>query len=160
MMHRNGPAARGGLSGLKGSGATVKRLLRYVTQGYRWPFIGVLLCILISAAAGVAGSLFLQVLIDDYITPLLVQANPDFSGLLRAVMVMGCIYLAGVAATYLYNLSLIHIFLLKKAPHRLVIMVRIYPKRRDPFSEAALFRLLQHPGSHPRALKALSLIHI
>ena len=53
--------------------------------------------------AGVAGSLFLQVLIDGYITPLLVEANPDFSGLLRTVMVMGCIYLAGVVATYLYN---------------------------------------------------------
>ena len=103
MTHRNGPAARGGLSGLKGSGATVKRLMRYVIQGYRWPFIGVMLCILVSAAAGVAGSLFLQVLIDGYITPLLVEANPDFSGLLRTVMVMGCIYLAGVVATYLYN---------------------------------------------------------
>lgn len=103
MMHKNGPGPRGGLSGLKGSGAAVKRLLRYVIQDYRWPFVGVLLCILVSAAAGVAGSLFLQVLIDGYITPLLVEANPDFSGLLRAVMVMGCIYLAGVAATYLYN---------------------------------------------------------
>ena len=103
MMHKNGPGPRGGLSGLKGSGAAVKRLLRYVIQDYRWPFMGVLLCILVSAAAGVAGSLFLQVLIDGYITPLLVEANPDFSGLLRAVMVMGCIYLAGVAATYLYN---------------------------------------------------------
>ena len=103
MMHKNGPGPRGGLSGLKGSGAAVKRLLRYVIQDYRWPFMGVLLCILVSAAAGVAGSLFLQVLIDGYITPLLVEANPNFSGLLRAVMVMGCIYLAGVAATYLYN---------------------------------------------------------
>ncbi len=103
MMHKNGPGPRGGLSGLKGSGAAVKRLLRYVIQDYRWPFMGVLLCILVSAAAGVAGSLFLQVLIDGYITPLLVEANPDFSGLLQAVMVMGCIYLAGVAATYLYN---------------------------------------------------------
>ncbi|MFR1759079.1 MAG: ABC transporter ATP-binding protein, partial [Christensenellaceae bacterium] len=102
-MHKNGPGPRGGLSGLKGSGAAVKRLLRYVIQDYRWPFMGVLLCILVSAAAGVAGSLFLQVLIDGYITPLLVEANPNFSGLLRAVMVMGCIYLAGVAATYLYN---------------------------------------------------------
>ncbi len=103
MMHRNGPGPRQGLAGLKGSGATIKRLLDYVTHGYKVAFFVVLLCILISAAAGVAGSLFLQVLIDDYITPLLVQANPDFSGLLRTVLVMACIYLAGIITNYLYN---------------------------------------------------------
>ena len=42
-------------------------------------------------------------MIDDYITPLLVQAVPDFSGLLRVMIMMGGIYLIGVLATLFYN---------------------------------------------------------
>ncbi len=50
-----------------------------------------------------ASSLYLQPLIDDYIAPLLLQASPVFAGLLRSLVVMGSIYLGGVAATLLYN---------------------------------------------------------
>ena len=50
-----------------------------------------------------ASSLYLKTLIDDYITPLLVEASPVFSALLRSLIVMGCIYLCGVTATLLYN---------------------------------------------------------
>lgn len=89
--------------------ATIKRLLRYITGPYRWLFLLVAVCILFSAGAGVAGSLFLQTLIDDYITPLLSQAVPDFSGLLRAILVMAAIYLAGVVTTFLYNFFMVTI---------------------------------------------------
>ncbi|MCI8553841.1 MAG: ABC transporter ATP-binding protein [Clostridiales bacterium] len=87
---------------------TAARLLSYIFRRYSGTFVLVLLCILVSAGAGVAGSLFLQLLIDGYITPLLAavlsgQGNPSFSGLLSAILGMGAIYLAGVAATYLYN---------------------------------------------------------
>lgn len=81
---------------------TLKRLLSYL-KAYKGRFLFVLICILISAGAGVLSSLFLQVLIDDYITPILVQAVPDFSGLLRAVMILAGIYLLGVLATLFYN---------------------------------------------------------
>lgn len=81
---------------------TLKRLLSYL-KAYKGRFLFVLICILISAGASVLSSLFLQVLIDDYITPILVQAVPDFSGLLRAVMVLVGIYLLGVLATLFYN---------------------------------------------------------
>ena len=43
---------------------TVKRLLGYVSQDYRGRFLLVLLCIMVSAIASVAGSLFLKTLID------------------------------------------------------------------------------------------------
>ena len=84
------------------AGKTAARLMRYVGQ-YRGQFCFVLLCILISAVAGVAGSLFLEVLIDDYITPLIAQENPAFGGLLRAILGMAGIYLLGILATYVYN---------------------------------------------------------
>lgn len=84
-------------------GQTVKRLLRYVTGTFKVKFALVMVFILISAAAGVAGSLFLQILVDNYITPLLSVANPNFSGLLAAILIMGVIYLTGVICNYLFN---------------------------------------------------------
>lgn len=82
---------------------TMKRLFSYVTGTYKLQFFIVIICILLSTLAGVAGSLFLKVLIDNYITPLLKAARPDFSGLLRTLFKMACIYLTGVAATLAYN---------------------------------------------------------
>ncbi|NLC52769.1 MAG: ABC transporter ATP-binding protein, partial [Firmicutes bacterium] len=85
-----------------GQGPTLKRLISYITRKYKGYFALVLVCILLSSLAGVAGSLFLQVLIDDYITPLVGMAEPDFSGLRDALLIMAGIFLAGVAATYLF----------------------------------------------------------
>ncbi len=81
---------------------TVRRLFSYMAE-YRVQMIFVVVCILISAAANAAVSLFLQVLIDRYIIPLLGQAHPVFTGLLRAVALMGLLYLTGVVATLFYN---------------------------------------------------------
>ncbi len=85
------------------SGATVKRLLGYVAGTYKPRFVLVIICIVLSAVASVAGSLFLETLIDDYITPLLGVENPVFTALLQAIGVMAGIYLVGVVSTYLYN---------------------------------------------------------
>lgn len=100
MMPHKGPRH---IKPPKVQGKTIKRLLSYITSKYKAPFVLVLICILLSAAAGVAGSLFLQILIDDYITPLLSVANPVFSGLLRAILIMACIYMIGVISTFVYN---------------------------------------------------------
>lgn len=89
-------------------GKTVKRLMKYVKQ-YRISFIIVAVSIILSAVTGVIGSMFLQVVIDDYITPMLTQAVPDFSGLLGAIITMAGIYLIGVIATFAYNRIMIMI---------------------------------------------------
>ena len=85
------------------------RLLSYIIRDYKPQFIIVVICILASTLAGVAGSLFLQVLIDDYITPLLKAANPIFSGLLRAIAIMAGIYLVGVVTSLFYNRTMVTI---------------------------------------------------
>ncbi len=82
---------------------TLKRLISYITQRYKAMFFIVLVCILISSIANVGGSVFLKILIDDYIEPLLLEANPVFDGLLRAILTMGGLYLLGVIASYTYN---------------------------------------------------------
>lgn len=87
---------------------TIKRLLKYF-KAYKFSFLVVLVCIIISAVAGVYSSLFLQYLIDDYITPLLLEAVPDFSGLLKIILLMAGVYLIGAVTTLLYNLIMVKV---------------------------------------------------
>jgi len=88
---------------------TMKRLLSYITGQYKALFILVLVSIFISTAAGVAGSLFLKILIDTYIAPLLLSQYPVFTGLLHAIFIMAGIYLVGIIATFIYNFSMVTI---------------------------------------------------
>jgi len=99
------PQAPGQMSFKKPQNAekTIKRLLSYLAGSYIWLFIIVLICILLSSIAGVAGSLFMQVLIDDYITPLLAAEHPVFTDLLHAILIMAGIYGIGVISTLLYS---------------------------------------------------------
>ena len=85
---------------------TIRRLFSYMAE-YRLQLILVVVCILLSAAAGAASSLFLQTLIDKYIVPVLGKAHPVFSGLFRAILFMGVIYLVGVLATLFYNRTMV-----------------------------------------------------
>ncbi len=89
--------------------STVKRLLKYATGTYKVQFVIVIISIIVSSIANVMGIQFLQKLIDDYITPLMGQQNPDLSNLFMAVLGMGGMYLIGITATYLYNRLMINI---------------------------------------------------
>ena len=94
------PRGRGGKpQNLK---ATVSRLMGYVGR-YKLRLVLVLLCILGNSIASVVSSSFIRTLLDDYVTPLIGQANPDFSGLLIQLVYMGCIYLTGLTCAFLYN---------------------------------------------------------
>ncbi len=73
---------------------TIRRVMSYM-KPYRVQMIAVLVCIIITAAASVGSSLFLGTLIDDYILPMVETKSSDFSGLLKALIVMGCLFLAG-----------------------------------------------------------------
>ncbi|MCX7714988.1 MAG: ABC transporter ATP-binding protein/permease [Clostridia bacterium] len=89
--------------GPKDAKKTIKRLMSYIGKQYKLRFALVLVCIFFSGIAGVLGSMFLKVLIDDYISPLLLQENPVFDGLLRAILIMFIVYMVGTLSTYLYN---------------------------------------------------------
>lgn len=106
--HMRGPGRGVPIGRAKMDKVTMNRLLSYLKE-YKLRFTVVLICILISAVAGVAGSLFLQVVIDDYITPLLQTASPDFAGLFQAVLTMAAIYLIGILATLFYNRTMVSI---------------------------------------------------
>ena len=73
---------------------TIKRLMSYILK-YRVRFVLVFVCIIISSLANVSASLFIGTLIDDYITPLLIEANPVYDGLIKAIIIitnMFCIF--------------------------------------------------------------------
>ncbi len=88
---------------------TLSRLLGYIKKGYGFQFCVVLVCILLSAIANVAGSMFLKTLIDDYIAPLLLEASPVFTWLIHALMQMALIYFVGVCSTFTYNWLMVSI---------------------------------------------------
>lgn len=87
----------------------MRRLLDYIFIPYKKRFILVLISIVVSALAGVGGSLFLRILIDDFIIPLSRETNPSFLPLLKALGIMASIYALGVVATFLYNRLMITI---------------------------------------------------
>ncbi|WP_159722424.1 ABC transporter ATP-binding protein [Enterococcus sp. CSURQ0835] len=87
----------------------LKRLLGIMIRRYKFQLLFVLVLILLSAFANVRGSLFLQVVIDQYITPLIGKADPNFGGLLKAIMTMGVIYLVGITSTLIYNLMMVKV---------------------------------------------------
>ena len=82
---------------------TAKRLFKYVIKRYKIHLIFVVILIVISSVTSVASSLFLQRLVDDYITPMLQTENPMFTELAYALLTMVAIYAIGILATYLYN---------------------------------------------------------
>ncbi len=86
----------------------VKRLMSYIGH-YKLRFAAVLICIVVNALAMVSCSLYLQTLIDSYITPLLQAAAPDFAPLFRSVLIMGCIYAVGILACLFYNRTMVSI---------------------------------------------------
>ena len=92
-----------------GKGSTVWRLFGFIFKNYKYRFLIVLGCIVVSALTTLASSLFTKTLIDSYITPMLGQAIPDFSPLAVALVKLGAVLLVGVVASYTYNVIMIHV---------------------------------------------------
>ena len=88
---------------------TAKRLLKYVTETYKFRFVLVFICILISAVASISVSLSLKFMLDDYIIPLIGQQNPNYTELYQALGVLACIFIAGVLATFTYTRLMVYI---------------------------------------------------
>lgn len=82
---------------------TCRRLMSYIVLRHRLIFTLVVICVLLNAAVNVASSLYMQILIDDYITPLLSEPSPVLTGMLCSVFVMAAIYAAGVLSALVYN---------------------------------------------------------
>lgn len=115
MSNSKRPGGPGGPRGMrKGPKAknpmkTLKRIFAIIVKGYPIQCVLVIIGIVVGVLANVYGSLFLQSLIDDYITPLVGSSAPDFTPLLKALATMAMIYLVGVVSNYIYNRLMIYI---------------------------------------------------
>jgi ATP-binding cassette subfamily B protein len=105
MANNRGPQPRGGRGGKKAKDAkgTIKRVFQYLLDGNKLRLSIVVICIIVSAIAGAAGSIFLRTLVDSYIQPMLESGSRDFSGLFKAICGLMAIYVAGIISTFAYN---------------------------------------------------------
>lgn len=89
--------------------ATLKRLLTFIFKKYKFHMIVVFVCIIVSVLANVQGTLFIQRLIDDYITPMIDAKNPDFTPLVFAILRVAVFYLIGAGATFAYSKIMVYV---------------------------------------------------
>ena len=99
---------KGGPRKAKDPKKTIARLLRYLKQ-YRTTMVIVVLCIIAAAIAQAASAASLGTLVDDYVTPLLSQTNPDFAPLVKYLCIMAGIYLLGIVSSFLYNYLMVDV---------------------------------------------------
>lgn len=109
---------------------TIKRLFTYISA-YKLQLSVVVVSIILGALANASAALFIQTLIDDYISPLLLESVPNFSGLLRILMFMASIYMVGVVATLIYNRVMVSVAqgVLKKIRDDLFAKMQTLPIR-------------------------------
>lgn len=87
----------------------MKRLFQMIFKNYAIHCILVVICIILQAYATVQGTLFMQSLIDDYITPLVGSTNPDFGPLAAKLFQVACIYGIGVICSWVNKRLMVNV---------------------------------------------------
>ena len=114
QMPRRGPgAAAMPRPKLDHPGRIFKRTMKYVLKNYAVAYAAVVVCIFVTVVASIKGTMFMQTLIDDYITPLTkaVKAGgtADFSGLSKAIGTIMIYYGCGILASFIQSRLMIYV---------------------------------------------------
>ena len=96
MPHPHGSRSAMGLNSAKKN--TVFRLLSYL-KNYKLLVVLDMIAITLTALSNVLGMTYLEVIVDDYVKPLLLVDNPDFSGLLGVILQMAAVFGVGVVTS-------------------------------------------------------------
>ncbi|BAM46710.1 ABC transporter ATP-binding protein [Amphibacillus xylanus] len=97
---RDGPKAMAKPSNL---GDTVKRIARYM-KDEKWLLVIVFFAIIISSLANIIGISALQIVIDDFLHPMLESGADKLTGdFLLVIGGVGIVYIVGVISTYAFN---------------------------------------------------------
>ena len=88
---------------------SMRRLTSGILKDYGLQMIIVLICVIAAALADAYGMLFIQKLIDNFITPLLHSEQRDFTPLFAALQHIALIYLISVVATYIYSILMVYV---------------------------------------------------
>ncbi len=92
----------------KNAKGTFRRILKYF-KPYRGQLVLVLIGLLASVAANIAGTYMLRPIINEYIIPWIGNENPDFTGLIGQLAVMAAVYTIGILGTFMYNRPMINV---------------------------------------------------
>lgn len=92
----------------KNAKGTFRRILTYF-RPYRLQLVLVLIGLLVSVAANIAGTYMLAPIINVYIIPWIGNENPDFTGLIGQLAVMAAVYTIGILGTFIYNRLMINV---------------------------------------------------
>ena len=89
----------------KGSAVkTLGKLLRYMAHYYKWELLLVVFCIIVNAVAGISSSVFLEMLVDEVITPGLSLGFDAVKDKLSVIVgVMAGIYAFGLICSLVYT---------------------------------------------------------
>ena len=87
----------------------LKRILGYMLKNYKWQFLLVVICIIVTAVCTLQSTLFTRTLIDDYITPMLASGSPDYGPLAKRLVQLAGVLLIGVVTAYSYNRIMVNI---------------------------------------------------
>jgi len=79
---------------------TLKKLVGYIMQKYKFRFILAMTLLTISATTTTIGTLFFKDLIDEFITPLIGQTDVDYTFLVNYAVKVGTIYLIGALSNF------------------------------------------------------------
>ena len=102
------PPVRKGFAKPKNAKKTISRLMQYMGS-YKYSWILVFICVLLSSGASVLGSYMIKPALNDYIIPLIGKQNPDFSGFLKLLVGVLCLFLVGVLSSWINNRLMLHI---------------------------------------------------
>ena len=89
--------------------STLWRLFKFVMKNYKFSFLAVAVCIVVTACTTLASTLFTRTLIDDYITPLMGQAHPDYGPLAVTLFKLGIVLIFGALCSYLHSRLMINV---------------------------------------------------
>lgn len=92
----------------KNAKGTFRRILKYF-KPYRGQLVLVLIGLLASVAANIAGTYMLRPIVNEYIIPWIGNENPDFTGLIGQLAVMAAVYTIGILGTFMYNRLMINV---------------------------------------------------
>ena len=91
----------------------LKRLFKELFTKYPVQLVSVVILIFVSVLCNVQGTMFMQTLIDSYITPMVKNVaaghTADFAPLLGAIRKVMAFYILGIIATYVYNYIMIYV---------------------------------------------------
>ena len=103
------PAQRSFRPQVENPGKLLRRIFSYVFRYYKIHLVFVVVCIIGTVFANVQGTMFMRTLIDQYISPLLQQADPDFSPLAGAIGRVACYYGLGILCMFVQARMMIYV---------------------------------------------------